>query len=104
MPAEADPPLVVDPDAVLPEPVPFQRFQLICGRHGKIPQCPRPMQIEKLAACRSLEGPEAEAQVAMSNRTGIAKPAAIPEATRILALATPFPGKREQATIFPIKA
>jgi hypothetical protein len=45
---------------------------------------------------------EAEAQVAMSNSTGIAKPAAILEATRILALATTFPCKREQATIFQL--
>lgn len=59
MPAEADPPLVVDPDAVLSFPAPLQRLQLIGRRGGQVMQRLRPVQIEELAARRALEGPEA---------------------------------------------
>src|SRR3990172_415140 len=59
LPAEADPPLVVDPNAVLPGSVPFQRLQLIAGRGGKVPQRSRAMQIEELASGRAFDGLEA---------------------------------------------
>src|SRR3989304_8881488 len=45
LPAEADPPLVVDPNAVLPGTVPFQRLQAIAGRNGKIMQGSRAVEI-----------------------------------------------------------
>ncbi len=38
VPPEADPPLVVDPDAVLPGPIAPQPLQAIPGRHTKIIQ------------------------------------------------------------------
>ncbi len=32
VPLEADPPLIIDPDTVLPLPIPLKRFQAVAGR------------------------------------------------------------------------
>jgi len=37
-PPEADPVLLVDADAVLPSPIPFQSFQVITGRDSQVRQ------------------------------------------------------------------
>ena len=48
-PAEADPPLVVDPDAVLPEPVGSQFFQAVGGRHSEIGEARGGIQHQEFA-------------------------------------------------------
>jgi len=50
-PTEADPPSVVDPDAVLTLPAPFQSFQVITGRNPQVMEEARPMKAEKLSPC-----------------------------------------------------
>jgi hypothetical protein len=47
-PTEADPPSLVDPDAVLTLPVPFQNFEMVAGRHHQVPENARPMKVQKL--------------------------------------------------------
>jgi len=42
---EAEPPLVVDPDAVRATPVAFQRFKPVSGRHLKEGECGRGIQL-----------------------------------------------------------
>jgi hypothetical protein len=38
LPAEADPPLPIDPNAILSLPIAVQRFQLIAGRNAQLNQ------------------------------------------------------------------
>jgi hypothetical protein len=47
-PGEADPPLVVDPDAMLPFAAPLQLFQAIARRHAKILERDRAMKDQEL--------------------------------------------------------
>jgi len=49
MPPEADPPLVVDPDAVLACAITAQPFQAVSGRHAKIVQSRRGIQHPELS-------------------------------------------------------
>ena len=55
-PAKHDPPLVVDPDGIPSGPVTFQRFQPVSGRHAKVPQFFRLVQVEQFSACRLVHG------------------------------------------------
>jgi hypothetical protein len=48
-PSKADPPLVVDPDAVLPDPVAAKRFQAIAAEPGQLSQCSRFVQLAQSA-------------------------------------------------------
>jgi len=48
-PSEADSPLIVDTNAVLPLPVAFQRFKLIAGRLSEILKGSGTIQIEEFA-------------------------------------------------------
>ncbi len=48
-PSEANSPLIVDTNAVLPLPVAFERFKLIAGRLPEILKGSGAMQIEQLA-------------------------------------------------------
>ena len=53
-PDETDPPLVIDPDAVLANAVAFQEFQPIARRRKQITQRPRPVQVLQLSPGRVL--------------------------------------------------
>lgn len=53
-PDEANPPLIIHPDAVPANPVTFESLQPISGRGKHIPQKPRPVQIFQLAPGRIL--------------------------------------------------
>lgn len=55
VPAEADPPLGIDPDAVLTETISAQGFEAIPGRHSKIGQRFRSMQHQKPSTPYSLD-------------------------------------------------
>jgi hypothetical protein len=48
-PDEANPPLIINADAVLAGAVTFQGFQPITRRRKQIGQCPRPVQVFQLA-------------------------------------------------------
>jgi hypothetical protein len=48
-PSEADPPLVVDPDAVLLLPIPSQLFEAVTRRDPKILECLRAIQNDQLS-------------------------------------------------------
>lgn len=54
LPAKTDAPLVVDPDAVLPQPTALQGFQAITRRHSHLAQFRSGVQGEQLAPCASL--------------------------------------------------
>jgi len=46
LPDEADAPLLIDPDAVLPEAIPFQRLQTISRRYREVAQFSRRMDLQ----------------------------------------------------------
>jgi hypothetical protein len=47
-PAEADPPLIIDPDAVLPRPIAAELLEPIPGRHAQIIKCLRRIDDQQL--------------------------------------------------------
>jgi hypothetical protein len=54
-PAEADPPLIVDPDAVLTLPIPGQLFKAIPGRNSQIGQSIGGVKHEELLQSRAVD-------------------------------------------------
>ena len=54
-PAEADPPLIVDADAVLSGATAFQRFQPVARRHPQVLQLRCRVQLQQLPAGGSLD-------------------------------------------------
>jgi hypothetical protein len=52
VPNKTDPILVVDPDAMLSDPITFQRLKPITGQ-GEISQCPRVVDRPQLPACHT---------------------------------------------------
>ena len=54
-PAEADPPLIVDPDAVLTPPIPGQLFKAISGRNSQIGQSIGGVKHEELLQSRAVD-------------------------------------------------
>jgi hypothetical protein len=53
-PSEADPPLVIDPDAVLPLPITAQSFQPVARRDAQVVQAVRSVQHPELPQCHPL--------------------------------------------------
>jgi hypothetical protein len=56
LPGEANPELIVDPDAVLSPPIPFQRLQAVAGREAQILGAGRRVDPDELPSSRGLEG------------------------------------------------
>lgn len=54
-PAKADPPSLVDTDAVLTLPASFQSFEAVAGRRRQVPQNPCPVKIQQLSPRRPLK-------------------------------------------------
>ena len=53
-PPEANAPLVIDANAVLPFKAALQRFEPVARRHGHLPQFRGGMQSQQLASCAAL--------------------------------------------------
>src|SRR5262245_58739344 len=74
-PNEADPPLVVDPDAVLARPVRRQRLQPVAGRHREVGQPPRLVEVAELPPRGRLDlEREAPRALAAPDPLGLASP------------------------------
>jgi hypothetical protein len=56
LPSKANSPSIIDTDAILSLPIPFQRFQLIAGRLPQILKGFGAIQVEKFASCLPFEG------------------------------------------------
>jgi len=54
-PLEANPPLLVDPDAVLPSAITLEGLELIRGRNHEIPQLRRAIQVFQFLASSLLD-------------------------------------------------
>ena len=70
-PPEADPPLVVDPDAVLPLAVTPQRFEAVAGRDTQGHQCSGGVDLQQLASRDPLDVPEPDDGPAVEQGLGI---------------------------------
>ena len=70
-PPKADPPLVVDPDAVLALPVPPKGLEAIAWRHLQVLKDPGPVEVEELASGGTLDCPKPRNDFVMEQRLGI---------------------------------
>jgi hypothetical protein len=70
-PYEAEPPLIVDSDAVLAGAVALERLQAISGRDAKILQPLGCMKEEQLAPGHALDRPESEHCPVLEKRLGV---------------------------------
>jgi len=70
VPPEADTPLIVNPDAVLPGPIPLQRFQPIPADLCQIIQAGRCMETGKPRASSRFDASKAPAAEALMERLG----------------------------------
>ena len=72
-PAKTDPPLVVDPNAVLPGAIAFELLQPVAGRHSKVIECFRGIQSDEFPEHRPSEiGRKAPYGLAAKEPLGIA--------------------------------
>src|SRR5581483_7376554 len=83
-PAETDPPLLVDPDAVLPLAVAFERLEPISRRRHQVAKCLSTVKIEQLAARRPLNRPEAGDWAIIEQCLGIGRPEGLDHLPRVL--------------------
>jgi hypothetical protein len=58
LPGEADPPLIVDPNAVLAAPVSLQHLKTVARRDPEILEARGGMEVEQLAARHAPDRPE----------------------------------------------
>jgi hypothetical protein len=70
-PGKANAPLVIDPNAVPAGTIAFQQFQLVSGRPAKILQPECPMQVQKLAPRRPLDGLKPADPAVVKERSGV---------------------------------
>ena len=82
-PAETDPPLIVDANAVLPLALPFQGLQTVSRRGSEIAQFHGAVQLPQFPAGYLLEGGEPQDALAVVKLLGVAA-ARGPDHTRIV--------------------
>ena len=73
-PKEADPELVVDANAVLPDPIAFERLESVAGRDAKVIELSGDLKLAELATRHRLERDEAPDPPAGAERCGIRIP------------------------------
>jgi hypothetical protein len=83
-PFEANSPLIIDANAVLPMPVAFQRFKLIAWRLLEILKGSGAIQIEQFAPRRPLKGLKADDTTIIKKRGGIATSERLDNASTII--------------------
>jgi len=70
-PGEANPPLVVDPNAVCPGAIAPEQFKLVSRRYPKILQAPCLMEVQELPPRRPLDGLKSTNQAVLKERRRI---------------------------------
>jgi len=71
-PDEADPPPIVDPNAVLSSSISLERFEMVARWNAKILHPPGSMKVEELAACDAFHRPEPKYRSILKERLGVA--------------------------------
>jgi hypothetical protein len=67
-PGEADPPLIVDPNAVCPGAITPEQFKLVSRRYPKILQAPCLMEVQELPPRSPLDGLKSTNQAVLKER------------------------------------
>jgi hypothetical protein len=83
-PSEADPPLVVDPDAVLSSAIAFEGLEPISWRRHQVAERLSAVQIEQFAARRALNRSKAGNRSIVEQGLGIARPEGLYHPRRVL--------------------
>ena len=83
-PAEADPPLVVDPNAVLPRPIAGKSFQPISGHRSQIGNTRRRLNVIELSLCHYGNALKLAAELAPEDLFGFLVPERPDHSSRIL--------------------
>ncbi len=83
-PHEADSPLVVDANRVLPFAITSQRFQMIAGRRSEDTQLGGSVELQQLAQSNALEGTEALAMPVVKKLLGFLRAEALNHTQSIL--------------------
>lgn len=73
-PTEADPPLVVDTNAVLPRPLAAKNFQSVSGYLSQITNCYRRLNVIKLSLCHDGNALKCPAKLAPEDFLGFLAP------------------------------
>jgi hypothetical protein len=66
-PAETDPPLVIDPNAVLPQPIATQGLETVSGNRTQVGELSGGMNVVQLPFCRRSDTLELPAEFASKN-------------------------------------
>jgi hypothetical protein len=72
LPTETDTPLVVYTDAVLALAIATQRLKPVTRRNQQVLKCPRPVEVEQLPSCLTLDHPEPRHQLIPKKQGGVA--------------------------------
>jgi hypothetical protein len=83
-PAETDPPLVVDPNAVLPRPIASQGLETVSGNRAQIRQFPSGVNVVQLPFCSRSKTLELPAEFASKHLVGFFVPERPDHSSRIL--------------------
>lgn len=73
-PAEADPPLVVYPNAILPQPIAGQGFEPVSRNRAQIGEFPSGMNVVQLPLCHRSDALELPAELASKHLLGFFVP------------------------------
>jgi hypothetical protein len=74
LPNEADPILVVDPDAVLTTSISTESLEVVAGERAQVVKPVRRVQLHQLALSDPGDAPEAPRRLALEQRLGISAP------------------------------
>jgi hypothetical protein len=87
LPHEADPILVIDPDAVLPPPITAKGLEVIARKRAQVIESLGRVQLRELALCDPSNVPEPTRRVTLEQRLGISVPEGPDHLLRILRIA-----------------
>ena len=87
LPHEADPKLVIDPDAVLPPAITAKGFEVIARKRAQVVESLGCMQLRQLALSDPSNVPEPTRRVPLGQRLGISVPEGPDHLLRILRMA-----------------
>jgi len=84
VPAEAESPLVIDSDGMLPLPVSMQRFELVSGRGREHAQLRGRVHLQRLPQRDSLEGVESPGMLVAKQLLGLLRGEALDHLNRVV--------------------
>jgi hypothetical protein len=84
LPHEADPILVVDPDAVLPPPIAGKNLKVIARKRAQVVESMGCVKLRELALCDPGNAPKPARRVSLEQRLGISVPEGPDHLLRVL--------------------